>query len=223
MRAIRVLAVAALVVGDVSAASAQSTRHFHDSWFWGAKGGMLTYQVQSDPGLGMAPLAGADWLITRKRGGLYVGFDYSILTEQVTVNDSINPIDVTPGGRVTDLKDMFRLSFAGMLFPLDNQRFNPYLGLGFALSSIVSAEAQGTYVNRTQEQLVLTTIQNFKTTVKPNFIVGSQLRLPLASIFGHISVTRANNDFFLYTGPNWRATFEGGIRYNMGSSIDRLR
>ena len=222
MRAIRVLAVAALVVVDVSAAAAQSTRHFHDSWFWGVKGGVMTYQVQSNTG-GMAPMAGADWLITRKHGGLYVAGDYTIFSEQVAVNDSINPIDVTPGGRLTDIDDMFRFTFAGMLFPLESQRFSPYIGMGMTLSSIVGTNAQGTYVNRTQENLVLTTIQNFKTTVQPNFILGTQLRLPLLSVFGHASITRANNTFFLYTAQSWRISLETGVRYNIGSSIDRMR
>jgi hypothetical protein len=222
MRSIRAFAVAALVVLDVSAASAQSTRHFHDSWFWGVKGGVMAYQVQSNTG-GLAPMAGADWLITRKHGGLYLAGDYTVFNEFVFVNDSINPIDVTPGGRQTDIKDMFRFTFAGMLFPLESQRFSPYIGMGIALSSIVGANALGTYVNRTQENLVLTTIQNFKTTVQPNLIVGSQLRLPLVSIFGHASITRSNNTFFLYTSPSWRMTLETGLRYNIGSSIDRMR
>ena len=223
MRAIRALAVAALVVVDVSAATAQSTRHFHDSWFWGVKGGAMVYQVQSNPGGGLAPMAGADWLITRKHGGLYVAGDYTVFSEQVFVNDSINPIDLTPGGRATDIDDMFRFTFAGMLFPLDNQRFSPYFGIGMTLSSIVGTNAQGTYVNRTQENLVLQTIQTFKTTVQPNALVGAQLRLPFISVFGHASITRANNTFFLYTNPNWRMTLETGIRYNMGRSIDPLR
>lgn len=222
MRAIRVLAVAALVAVDVSAAAAQSTRHFHDSWFWGAKVGAMAYQVQSNTG-GLAPMAGADWLITRKHGGLYLAGDYTVFSEFVFVNDSINPIDVTPGGRQTDIEDMFRFTFAGMLFPLESQRFSPYVGMGMTLSTIIGANAQGTYVNRTQENLVLQTIQNFKTTVKPNLIAGAQLRLPLLSIFGHATVTRSNNDFFLFTEPSWRMTFETGVRYNMGSSIDRMR
>ena len=223
MRAIRAFAVAALVAVDVSAAAAQSTRHFHDSWFWGVKGGAMMYQVQSNQGGGLAPMGGADWLITRKHGGLYVAGDYTIFTEQVFVNDSINPIDVTPGGRPTDLKDMFRFTFAGMLFPLESQRFIPYLGMGMALSSIVSANAQGTYVNRTQENLVLNTISTFKTRVEPNFILGAQLRLPLISVFGHTTVSRSSNQFFLYTNPGWRLTFESGVRYNIGSSIDPMR
>lgn len=223
MRAIKVLAVAALSAVDVSAAAAQSTRHFHDSWFWGVKGGVMTYQVQSNSNGGLAPMAGGDWLITRKHGGLYVAGDYTIFSEQVFVNDSISPIDVTPGGRPTDIDDMFRFTFAGMLFPLESQRFIPYLGMGMALSSIVGTNAQGTYVNRTQESLVLTTIQTFKTTVQPNFIAGAQLRLPLLSVFGHTTISRSNNTFFLFTQPSWRMTFEAGVRYNMGRSIDPLR
>ena len=223
MRAIRAVAVAALVIFDVSAATAQSTRHFHDSWFWGLKGGAMAYQVQSDANGGLAPMAGADWLITRKHGGLYVAGDYTVFSEQVFVNDSINPIDVTPGGRATDIEDMIRFTFAGMLFPLESQRFSPYIGMGIALSSIIGTNAQGTFVNRTQENLVLTTIQTFKTTLQPNLIAGAQLRLPFLSVFGHTTVTRANNTFFLFTRPSWRMTFETGVRYNMGSSIDRLR
>lgn len=223
MRAIRALAVAALVAVDVSVAAAQSTRHFHDSWFWGAKVGAMAYQVQSDVDGGLAPMAGADWLITRRHGGLYVAGDYTIFSERVFVNDSINPVDVTPGGRLTDIEDMIRFTFAGMLFPLESQRFSPYAGIGITLSSIIGAEAQGTFVNRTQENLVLTTIQTFKTTVQPNLIAGAQLRLPFLSIFGHTTITRANNTFFLFTQPSWRMTFETGVRYNLGSSIDRLR
>jgi hypothetical protein len=224
MVAIRVLAVAALVALDVSAAAAQPTRHFHDSWFWGAKGGAMYYQVQSaSGGSAIAPIAGADWMITRKRGGIYVAADYAVFDGFVFVNDSINPIDVTPGGRQTDLSDMFRISFAGLLYPLESQRFSPYFGFGIALSSIVSAEAQGTYTSRTQENLVLQTIQDFKTSVAPNLIVGAQLRLPLASVFAQTVLARSHNNFFLYTGPGWRLTGEAGIRYNIGSSIDRLR
>ena len=67
MRAIRVLAVAALVSLDFSAAAAQTTRHFENSWFWGAKGGLLSYQVFSDTNA-FTWLVGGDWLITRKKG-----------------------------------------------------------------------------------------------------------------------------------------------------------
>jgi hypothetical protein len=228
MRAFSVLAVAALMAMDSSAASAQSTRHFTDSWFWGVKGGVLAYQVQSsvnqfDPeGDALAILGGVDWLITRKKGGLYVSFDHSLVrNDTVFVNDSITPLDTVP--RAVALSGMRRFTLAGMLFPLESNWFHPYVGFGASLSSIATAEPQGTYSGRTQENLVLATITQFKTVASPLFILGAQMRLVKFSVFGQVSASPTYNNFFLFTGQGWRTTLEGGLRYNIGSSIDRMR
>lgn len=227
MRAIRALAVVALVALvalDVNAAAAQSTRHFSDSWFWGLKGGGLFYQVQSDgDGGALAPLVGADWLITRKSGGLYMAVDHAFFNQFVFVNDSVSPTNVTLGGRRVDLRNMYRVTMAGMLFPLQKKFIQPYLGFGASLSSIAESTPQGTFATPTQENLVAQTVLQFKTAASPVFILGTQLRLPLASAFGQVTATRSYGNFFLYTGQGWRATVEGGLRYNIGSSIDRMR
>lgn len=221
MRAIRVLAVASLVALDVSAAAGQSTRHFKDSWFWGIKGGAMSYQVMSDANGSLAPLAGADWMITRTNGGLYVAFDQSFFNQSVFVNDSLSPLDTVP--RLVNLSGMRRFTLAGMLFPLQSNRIHPYIGFGVALNSIATAEPVGTYRNGTQQALVQATVAQFKTAGAPLIILGTQLRLPLASAFAQLTLTPANNNFFLFTGTNWRNTLEGGLRYNIGSSIDRMR
>ena len=229
MRAISALVVAALLATGSSAASAQSTRHFTDSWFWGVKGGILAYQVQSsidpnfDPqGDAIAILGGIDWLITRKKGGLYVSFDHSLVrNDTVFVNDSITPLDTVP--RAVALTGMRRFTIAGMLFPLESNWFHPYIGFGAALSSIATAEPLGTYSSRTQENLVLSTITQFKTVASPVVMAGAQLRLLRFSIFGQATASPTYNNFFLFTGQGWRTTLEGGIRYNIGSSIDRMR
>lgn len=221
MRAIRVLAVAALVALDVGAAAAQSTRHFKDSWFWGLKGGAMNYQVQSDS-FGLSALAGADWLITRTNGGLYLSFDHTFFKrDSVFVNDSISPLDTVP--RTVILSGMRRFTLAGMLFPLQSYRVHPYIGFGVALSSIATATPLGTYRNGTQQNLVLATIQQFKTAGAPIFILGTQVRLPVASGFVQATFIPANNNFFLFNGTNWRSTLEAGMRYNVGSSIDKMR
>lgn len=222
MRAIRVLAVAALVALDISAASAQSTRNFKDSWFWGLKGGGMFYQVQSDIDGSLAPLAGVDWLITRTNGGMYVSFDHSFFKDQfVLVNDSLSPIDTVP--RTVFLSGMRRYTVAGMLFPYQRKYLQTYFGLGATLSQVAKAEPVGTYRNRSQEQLVQATVRQFRTSASPIVIVGTQLRLLLASAFGQVTFSPAGSQFFLFTGNNWRTSFEAGLRYNVGSSIDRMR
>jgi hypothetical protein len=224
MRAYRRLTIAALLLLNVGAAGAQASRGFKDSWFWGVKSGLLNYQVVNDS-VAKSPFAllgGGDWLITRTNGGLYVSFDYSFFSaDSVFVNDSISPLDTVP--RVVQLNGLRRITVAGMLFPMQTYRMHPYMGFGFTLSHIASAEAQGTYRNATQRNLVLSTLQFFRSTANPVVILGTQLRLPLASAFVQVSASPATDNFFLYTGNGWRTTFEAGLRYNVGTSIDRLR
>jgi hypothetical protein len=224
MRAIRALAVAALVVVDVSAAAAQPSRHFKDSWFWGLKGGGTFYQVQSDPNGGLAPLAGADWMITRTNGGLYVAYDQAFFDQVVFVNDSTGPLDVTPGGRPVSIKDVRQFTMAGVLFPMQTYRMHPYIGFGITLSYIAKATPQGTYTNPNRQQpLVEGTIQQFRSIALPVFMIGSQIRLIKFSVFGQATAIPASRNFFLFTGTGWRTSVEGGIRWNVGSSIDRMR
>jgi hypothetical protein len=224
MRAIRAVAVAAALVAlDVSAATAQSTRGFNNSWFWGVKAGGHFYQVQSEePGNAFSLLGGADWLITRERGGLYVSFDHTFFSDKfVLVNDSLSPIDTV--ARTVFLSGMRRFTMAGMLFPYQRKYLQTYFGLGATLNQIAKAEPVGTYRNRQQETLVTSTVRQFRTNATPIVMLGSQLRLLYASAFAQATFSPASSQFFLFTGNNWRTTVEAGLRYNIGSSIDPLR
>jgi hypothetical protein len=241
MRAIRSVAVAALVALNVSAAAAQPTRHFKDSWFWGLKAGALRYQVLSDPdpdnpiekalGGPVAPLGGIDWMITRTNGGLYVSYDRSIFDQFIFLNDSVGPTEFTPapgftdqaGGRVVSLRDMNRFTIAGVLFPMQTYFLHPYIGLGATMNHIAKTVPEGTYSSPTQRALVEATVAELRSVASPVFMLGFQMRLPLASAFGQVTVSPVSDRFFLFTGGGYRATFEGGLRYNVGSSIERMR
>jgi hypothetical protein len=224
MRVFRALALVALVAFSATDAMAQATRGFKDSWFWGVKGGAMYYQVQSDSGA-LAPLTGLEWFITRSKGGLYVSFDHSFFSNQaVFVNDSVNPLYTGP--RPVLLSGMRRFTAIGMFFPLQSYRVHPYVGLGAALSYIASANPQGAYVTpggQVQKDLVEATIQEFRSTASPMALLGAQARLPLISVFGQLTATPANSNFFLFTGTGVRATAEFGVRYNFGTSIDQMR
>lgn len=225
MRAMKAFAVGAFLLAGSAAADAQSTRHFRDSWFWGLKGGGMLYQVSSDQqgDNSLAPLAGIDWVITRSRGGMYVSFDHSFFKDQfVFVNDSLSPLDTVP--RRVDLSGMRRFTIAGVFFPLKHDRIHPYFGLGATLSHIAKAEPENRpYRNSTQQLLVEGTIQQYRSTASPLVMVGTQVRLLYFSAFAQATASPAHSQFFLFTGNNWRTSVEAGLRYNVGSSIDRLR
>lgn len=222
MRAICAVAVATLVSLGASAADAQSTRGFKDSWFWGMKGGATFYQVQSDGDGALSPMGGIDWLVTRTNAGLYASFDHTFFQDQsVFINDSVGPVDTIP--RRVFLSGYRRFTLAGMLFPYQRKYLQTYFGLGATLNQIAKAEPEGTFRNPTQERLVISTVRQFRTSASPIVIAGVQLRLLYLSAFAQATSSPSNAQFFLFTGNNWRSTLEAGVRYNIGSSIDPMR
>lgn len=240
MRAFRALAVAAaLIAVHASDAGAQVARGFKDSWFWGVRGGGLLYSSYSNTNEPIAPMAGADWLITRTHGGLYVGFDYSFFNTSVVVNDSVHPDDacspptaVRTACRDVNMNNMRRFTMAGVLFPLQSKFIQPYIGFGVALNHIGDAEPDTLayvadfgvpYRNRLQFELVNATIQTFRTSTTPLFMLGTQMRLPMVSVFTQFTASPAHTNFLLSNGRPYRLTLEMGARYNAGSSIDRMR
>ena len=71
MRILRALTIAASVVALPSLATAQQGRPFKDAWFWGVKAGGLSV-ADTGGSYSFAPMVGAEWLITRTHGGLYI-------------------------------------------------------------------------------------------------------------------------------------------------------
>ena len=55
---------------------------------------------------------------------------------------------------------------------------------------------------------------------------GLQVRMTQFSVFGQAVASPAQQGFFLYNangGQSFNISLEGGVRYNFGSSIDRVR
>ncbi len=118
-------------------ASAQRTREFEDSWFWGVKAGGLTY-ADSGGAYRQAPMAGVEWLITRTHGGLYISAGQAFLTTQTfTLYDPNAPAD--SGFRAIELKNVRKLDVALMGFPGEHLKFHPYVGIGFSLNAVSTA------------------------------------------------------------------------------------
>src|ERR687893_2085980 len=83
MRTVRGLAIAIAALALVpQLGSAQLGRRFENAWFWGAKTGGIVY-LTVDVSNQIAPVFGAEWVITRRRGGLYISVDHAIMKQQV--------------------------------------------------------------------------------------------------------------------------------------------
>jgi hypothetical protein len=219
MRTIRGLAIALAALAVLpQAGNAQLGRRFENAWFWGGKAGTLVYSTVAETNQA-AWVFGAEWLITRRRGGLYLSVDHAIMTEQVQY---IN-LDMLPDTSIADmeLKDIRRYNMAAMIFPDLGRWVRPYVGLGASLTQVARATNRATYTSMDEELSTENLISDYKATLSPLSIVGVQLRLPLASVFAQGTAMATPQRFFLRGGNTFTYSLEAGIRYNVGSSIER--
>ena len=232
MRLLRVPVVAAIFAALLAQPSAaQEGRPFHNAWFWGVRGGILNYSSEASPDVGApccagtdnaaAPLVGIDWLITRTRGGLYVGVDQSFFTSSAFYRRPY-----VAGDPYAMLRNLRRISLAGTLFPLQTPTSHPYLGFGLSLNQIGAVGLTNAIGIPALASAARDSLQSKKVTIAPMVIAGLQQRLPGFSVFVQGSGTWLQQGYYLkHVDPKhflqW--TLEGGIRYNVGSSIDRDR
>ena len=223
MRLLRVLTAAiGLAALLPKPSTAQAGRQFKDAWFWGVKGGGVLYSSASTSN-SLAPLVGAEWLITRTRGGLYVSFDQAFLT---TTGSFLDRDPDSTFQRNVALKNLRRFSIAAMVFPMQSPRYHPYAGFGMVLNQIGSASAQGAFLNSGRYAIALDSVQSKKTSFTPMLVGGLQVRMMPFSVFGQAIASPAQPGCFLDNasgGQSFNISLEGGIRYNFGSSIDRIR
>ena len=218
MRMTRTLIVAtALIAALPQIGSAQLGRSFKDAWFWGLKVGAMDYNSSTTTHQ-QAPLGGVDWLITRNRGGLYVSYSQALFTDQAGIL-----LEGDTAVHVINLKNMRRVDIAAMIFPGTGLYARPYAGVGVSVKQINSAEPADLSSFSSPDQLANAQafVMQLRTAASPYFIVGTQLRLPFFSLFFQGSASPANKNMFLYNGKAFHLTYEGGIRLNVGSSIEK--
>jgi hypothetical protein len=219
MRKIRGLAIAIATLALVpQAGGAQLGRRFENAWFWGAKAGTLVYSTAAVSNAA-APVFGAEWLITRRHGGLYVSVDHAIMNEQAQYLNA----DMLPDTSIVDmdLKDIRRYNMVALVFPEIGRWIRPYVGVGASMTQVAQATNKAQYSSIDEEMSTEALIAEYKATLSPLSIVGVQLRLPLASVFGQATAMQTPRRFFLYGQNSFTYSVEVGIRYNVGSSIGR--
>jgi hypothetical protein len=164
-------------------------------------------------------MLGIDWLITRSKGVLYLSVDESFLKSTVQYRSPY-----VAGDPYVDVSNMRRISAVAMAFPMQSPLMHPYVGLGISVNQVVDLRLQSTIAIPALAQAALDSVQAKRVAIAPMFMAGVQQRLPGFSVFAQGSGTFLPNDYYLkYLEPKrylqW--TIEAGIRYNVGSSIDR--
>ncbi len=208
------ITTAAATLAPVSA-SAQRPRDFDDSWFWGAKAGVSTYS----PTLGSSQSTatyGLEWLITRTRGGLYVSGDESNVSAISAVLDP----GASGGFRSVNVHKLRRVGFAALAFPWSFGRLRPYAGLGLMVSVIGDATPVMGSSETSLDAAVSQRIRERSSQSGLLGMAGLQMQFHKLAIFGQASVSPSSSDFLLNNSA--LGFFEGGVRYNFGTSREGL-
>jgi hypothetical protein len=189
-------------------------RGFTDSWYWGAKGGALRFGTETE-GMVVEPSAGAEWLITKRRGALLVSIDQAFFDRTSAVYDAQAENNV----RVIDLKDRRRYSATLLAFPIEHGTLRPYAGIGLALESIQSTKPVGEFVDAGQYyQVEDATYEGSSRTIALG-MVGVQANFARAAIFLQMSASPAQrHSLFNRSGSQ---LLEAGIRYNLSTATER--
>jgi opacity protein-like surface antigen len=199
-------------------ASAQTRTQFENSWFWGVKGGGMTVRTMDQSKF--APTVGIDWLITRSRGGLYVSVEQGFFDEMQSV--VLDTLSTTSMLRTVDLKNIRRASFAMMVFPGSSPFLRPYAGAGVALNLIQSATPQGTFNDVTHAMVVGQEIEDRRTRTALLLMGGLQAQYTRVALFGQATWMPTGSQYLL-DGDDQTWLVEAGLRFNVGSAIEKLR
>jgi hypothetical protein len=213
MRTVRWLSLGfALATVLASQAMAQEGRHFKNAWFWGAKTGFTSFSTDRVQNA-VAPSIGVEWLITRTRGGLYVSVDQSFFNEETTIYTSAY------GPHRIGMENMRRVTIAGLAFPFSIGTLRPYGGLGLAMNFIQNVTPLDPFTSQDQQVIVSRQAMDTKDRAAMIAMVGVQLQYLRFSAFGQAAIMPAQARFMMNSRPVYH--LEGGIRWNVGSSIDR--
>lgn len=214
MQKLRAVAVAVIAAAVASTeATAQSSRNFEDSWFWGAKAGINTFSV---PGQGNTSTAnlGIDWLITRKKGGLYVAGDQSIFERDVFFLDPA----ANSGQRTVRVNDLRRLTFAGVAFPKRFGGIIPYAGVGYMIAVAGDARIMVDSGDTQPTNSFVDDVDALRSRGSVLGMFGVQIQTRRMALFAQETLLPSTNNFMF---PSVLSFFEFGVRYNFGTSIDR--
>ena len=163
-----------------------------------------------------APTFGAEWLITRTRGALYVSVD------QANINAVSAVFDPTAEGsvRAVEVDKLRRVSFAALMFPKRFGRVRPYAGLGASLNLIGDAFPLVTAEEDEVTDGVYERIEDRRSQASLLAMGGVQVQMGRAALFGQASFMPANSRFLL---DDALAFFELGVRYNFGGAREGIR
>ncbi|HEV8355548.1 MAG TPA: hypothetical protein VGQ17_02150 [Gemmatimonadales bacterium] len=216
------LALAALAAAhSVEAQAARSndgsvarSREDRFKWYFGAGGGALFFETQTH-GISGIPTAGAHIAIVARRAGLMLGVD-----EGFGSSDTTAFLDSALLPRIATFDHIRRYGFTLTGYPVRGM-FEPYLGVGFGLTQVLSPTMGGGLQSPDSTAESAALLRDKAGAAFASFMGGVQVRVGRVVAFGQYQVNTAPSPDNLLRGPLHLLT--AGLRFSLGSSREEVK
>jgi hypothetical protein len=190
----------------------QRTGDWAHKWYWGAQGGLFVFKTNFDS-YAFEPTFGGHWLVTGKRTALYVAYEQSFfLSDRHTT--LVEPDGTVEPGNVS-FHDMRRIMVGVLAFPAQ-KRVEPFGGGGFAIMQLLNPTVTCSSC-QTLSQFSQLQDEADAAASKAFFwwMGGVDIKQGRLALYGHYILTSSARGFLIQGTTH---TFQGGIRYSMGSA-----
>jgi hypothetical protein len=205
----------ALLLAFAAAPAVAQSAGWQDMWFWGVQTGLTAYKTPTSGGTQFAITAGAHWMITGQRSGLFLAYDQIIYPNgPAEATSSITDLNTASGTRDVQF-DTGRFIQADLVaIPLKGY-LQLLVGAGLLIHQISDPVPMGTFASPLEQQEAQDLVNDAAIRAFGNLLASVQLRFGSRfAFFGtYRFIPSASN--FLITAEQHSLT--GGFRIALSS------
>jgi len=201
----RVLGALALVATLTLPAAVQAQRGDSYTWKLGIQAGSMIFQTRTQDSK-VIPSVGAHFLIMSKRGGLMVGVDEGLGSDEES-------------GLIV-FNDLRRYQAVMMAFPV-NAPLEPYFGIGGGLMQVVGPRVNSIVTDPFDREDILANADEATAHAYATLLAGVQGRWGRLNVFGQGQISTSPQRDKLLRGALY--SIHGGVRIGLGSTKEGVR
>ena len=213
------MAVGAPLVAQSAASSSAGVPQVRDDrfkWFFGASAGALFFQTQEQTRSGV-PTVGAHLAIVSRRGGLMLGIDEGFGSNEPS--HFLDPSDDFNERAVT-FDRIRRYSATLTAYPVRGS-LEPYIGLGFGFTQVVSPQVEGVFSSPDAAATSEFFAKEVAADGFASLMAGVQFRVGRLAAFGQAQMNTPPAQEHILMGPLYMLS--GGLRFSLGSAKQEVK
>lgn len=212
MRIVSRIALTVVLAAMVATPAMAQAASWQNRWYWDGQVSLMRYKTPTQASWENAYGVGGSWFITKRQGGLYLGFD-QMFYDSAT---SLVPNGLSPTGTAEVVWETSQ-RWSAILYAIPaSGTFELYMGGGFVIHNIRGVDTTNAGSASAQELSV--TLQEIDRRSSRAFLVlagGLQLRVGRLAIFGDYQFMPASSDFLITSSMH---VFTAGLRFALASS-----